>query len=217
MQPETPQAGKPVDPESNVNEEAGTLAKLPPVEPSPSQQWSQTGEELSEQIVLLLERAGEVFGEYKPAILAIGIALAAVPFLAFIVAFMSTINAIPLLAPTFKLVGFGFTAWFVYRYLLFAPHRQELSEELKGLRQQVLGDQNQKLPHKQFRLNLRPVQTHQSQHPIQSQTLNHPNLVLNQLPNQTLKLLNQLPAKHLQTHLLKLILKFQLESKAFCS
>lgn len=143
MQPETPQAGKPVDSESNINEEAGTLAKLPPVEPSPSQQWSQTGKELSEQIVLLLERAGEVFGEYKPAILAIGIALAAVPLLAFIVAFMSIINAIPLLAPTFKLVGFGFTAWFVYRYLLFAPHRQELSEELKGLRQQVLGDQNQ--------------------------------------------------------------------------
>ncbi len=142
MPPETPQAGETVNPEADLNEEAGTLA-IPPAEPSSSQPWSQTGKELSEQIVLLLERAGEVFGEYKLAILAIGIALAAVPLLAFIVAFVSIINAIPLLAPTFKLVGFGVTAWFVYRYLLFAPHRQELSKELKGLRQQVLGDQNQ--------------------------------------------------------------------------
>jgi hypothetical protein len=145
MQPETPQARETVKPESNVNGEASTLAKLPTTEPSPSQQWRQTGKELAEQIVLLLERTGEVFREYKPAIIAIGLALAAMPIVAFVVALLAVINVIPLLAPALKLVGFGFTAWFVYRYLLFAPNRQELSEELQGVGKQVLGGQDSQM------------------------------------------------------------------------
>lgn len=141
MQPENRPPGE-IDLESNVNPETVTLAKLPPAESPPSQQWSQTGKEVSEQISLLLDRAGELFEEYKPVIIVIGVALAAILSLALITVFVSVINLIPLLAPTFKLIGFGVTAWFVYRYLLFAPNRQELSEQLKGLREQVLGKQN---------------------------------------------------------------------------
>jgi hypothetical protein len=138
MQPEISPAGETANLESNVNEESGTLTKLPPAEQS-SQQWSQASRQLAEQIILLLNRAGETFGEYKPAIIVIGLALAAMPFLAFIVALLTVINIIPLLAPALKLIGFGFTAWFVYRYLLFAPNRQELSQELQNLKGQVLG------------------------------------------------------------------------------
>lgn len=121
--------------------ESGTLATLPPAE----QSFEQKRKELSRQIVLVLNRAGETLGEYKPAIIAIGLVLLAMPFLAFIVALLAVINALPLLAPTFKLIGFGFTAWFVYRYLLFAPNRQELSQEVENLKGQVLGPKNESL------------------------------------------------------------------------
>jgi hypothetical protein len=56
-------------------------------------------------------------------------------------AIISAINDIPLLAPTFELVGLGYTGWFVYRYLLTNSSRQELGQEFQALRNQVMGKQ----------------------------------------------------------------------------
>lgn len=54
-------------------------------------------------------------------------------------AIVSAINDIPLLAPTFELVGLGYTGWFVYRYLLTKSTRQELVQEFESLKTQVVG------------------------------------------------------------------------------
>ena len=54
-------------------------------------------------------------------------------------AIISAINDIPLLAPTFELVGLGYTGWFVYRYLLTRSSRQELVQEFESLKTQVVG------------------------------------------------------------------------------
>ncbi|MEL6440832.1 MAG: CAAD domain-containing protein [Cyanobacteria bacterium J06621_8] len=54
-------------------------------------------------------------------------------------AVVSAINDIPLLAPTFELVGLGYTAWFVYRYLWSNSSRQELVQEFQALKNQVIG------------------------------------------------------------------------------
>lgn len=54
-------------------------------------------------------------------------------------AIISAINDIPLLAPTFELVGLGYTGWFVYRYLLTNSSRQELGQEFQALKNQVMG------------------------------------------------------------------------------
>lgn len=54
-------------------------------------------------------------------------------------AVISAINDIPLLAPTFELIGLGYTGWFVYRYLLTKSTRQELVQEFESLKTQVVG------------------------------------------------------------------------------
>ncbi len=41
---------------------------------------------------------------------------------------VGAINHVPLIPKVFELVGLGYTAWFVYRYLLFKESRQELSK-----------------------------------------------------------------------------------------
>ncbi|MGB5635926.1 MAG: CAAD domain-containing protein [Waterburya sp.] len=56
-------------------------------------------------------------------------------------AIISAINDIPLLAPTFELVGLGYTGWFVYRYLLTNSSRQELGQEFEALKNQVMGQE----------------------------------------------------------------------------
>ena len=53
---------------------------------------------------------------------------------------IDALNDVPLLAPTFELIGMGYTAWFVYRYLLKASTRQELVQEFKSYKEQVTGD-----------------------------------------------------------------------------
>ena len=54
-------------------------------------------------------------------------------------AVISAINDIPLLAPTFELVGLTYSGWFVYRYLLTKSSRQELVQEFESLKTQVVG------------------------------------------------------------------------------
>ena len=56
-----------------------------------------------------------------------------------VLAILNTINEIPLLAPTFELVGLVYAGWFVYRFLLKDSNRQELTENVVSLRDQVLG------------------------------------------------------------------------------
>jgi hypothetical protein len=118
--------------ELGISMEPGTLSKLPSAKESTSQQTN-------EQLSLLVERLNEVFSEYRQPITTIGVALAAIPFIVLTVSLLRVINAIPLFSSTFELIGFGFTSWFVYRYLLFAESRQELSQEYQDLKQQILG------------------------------------------------------------------------------
>lgn len=54
-------------------------------------------------------------------------------------AILDALNDIPLLTPTFELIGIGYTAWFVNRYLLSTSKRQELAQEVQTLKQQIIG------------------------------------------------------------------------------
>ncbi|HEY9844642.1 MAG TPA: CAAD domain-containing protein [Candidatus Caenarcaniphilales bacterium] len=106
------------------------------------QNWQESKDQLYWLLSVLPERVGEVHEEYKKPITTVAIALAAIPFVVLTVALLQMINAIPLFAPTFKLIGFGYASWFVYRYLLFAERRQELSQEYQSLKGKILGQKS---------------------------------------------------------------------------
>jgi hypothetical protein len=57
-------------------------------------------------------------------------------------ALLSAINEVPLLEPTFELVGLGYSVWFIYRYLLKASNRDELGKEFDKLKSQIVGHVN---------------------------------------------------------------------------
>ena len=56
-----------------------------------------------------------------------------------VLAILDALNDIPLLAPTFELIGIGYSAWFVYRYLLKVETREELGQEIQAITSQVVG------------------------------------------------------------------------------
>lgn len=114
------------------------LTKLPASE-AYQEQWRQIGEKTYTFLASLPDYVTEFFSQYRRPIVTIALVFGAFLSVKLTLALLDAINDIPLLAPTFELVGLGYTAWFVYRYLLRANNRQELGDEIKSLKDQIVG------------------------------------------------------------------------------
>jgi len=121
-----------------ASSEVSPLAKLPSSVQS-EDQWRRIGAQISTFLAQLPDYLGRFFNEYKQPIITVALILAAIVSLRVILAVLGALNDIPLVAPTFELVGIGYSVWFVNRYLLKASNRQELSQELQNLKSQVVG------------------------------------------------------------------------------
>ena len=81
----------------------------------------------------------DFFNEYRRPIITIGIFFGGLVTAKLALAVLEAINEIPLLAPTFEIIGLGYTVWFGWRYIRLASKRQELLEDINALKDQVLG------------------------------------------------------------------------------
>jgi hypothetical protein len=82
----------------------------------------------------------EYFGEGKKANLTLAIIIiAAIPLLIVTSILVDFLNKLPLLPSLFELVGFGYSIWFVYRYLLLANTRKELIDGITAWKNKVFG------------------------------------------------------------------------------
>ncbi|MBD2042855.1 CAAD domain-containing protein [Microcoleus sp. FACHB-672] len=121
-------------------EEAGVLATVNSSDGNGmGDQWQQIRDQVVQIISELPNYVGGFFAANQRPILSIGLIVATLVTIKVTLAVLDAVNDIPLLAPTFELIGLGYTAWFVNRFLLRAANRQELSSEVKNLKDQVLG------------------------------------------------------------------------------
>ena len=82
----------------------------------------------------------EYFGEGKKSNLTIAIiVITTIPLLIAASALLDFLNKLPLLPSVFELVGFGYSGWFVYRYLLLANTRKELTDAIATWKNKVFG------------------------------------------------------------------------------
>lgn len=123
-------------PEIN-NQTGGTITKLQPA--SESQEWQKYLDQSFSFVSTLPDYVGNFFNQYKQPLIIVGAFLAAIVTIKVVLAVLDALNDIPLVAPTFELIGIGYSAWFVYRYLLKANTRSELTSEITTLKSQVLG------------------------------------------------------------------------------
>jgi hypothetical protein len=124
-------------------EQAGAITKVSATE-EPASQWERIREQVLQILSELPEYVGGFFSDYQKPIITLVLLLSGVVSVKVFLAVLDAINDIPLLAPTFELVGLGYTTWFVYRYLLRATSRKELSEELQAFKEQVVGQKSPK-------------------------------------------------------------------------
>lgn len=125
----------------NINNQTGTITKLqPPVQSQ--EQWQKYTQQISGFLATLPEYLGGFFNQYKQPLVSVGLIVTAVVSVKVLLAILDSLNDIPLVAPTFELIGIGYSAWFVYRYLLKASTRKELTNEITTLKSQVVGKNN---------------------------------------------------------------------------
>ncbi len=126
-------------PEVEVNNQpGGTITKIQPSTQS-QEEWLKYGEQISSFLATLPEYLGTFYNKYKQPLVFAAVFVAAVIAVKVVLAVLDALNDIPLVAPSFELIGIGYSTWFVYRYLLKASTRKELTSEIQGLRSQVVG------------------------------------------------------------------------------
>jgi CAAD domains of cyanobacterial aminoacyl-tRNA synthetase len=93
----------------------------------------------TEFLATLPKDVQKFYADNKSAVTTVGIVLGTVVGLKLTLAVLSAINEIPLLAPTFEMVGIGYTTWFVWRYLFKASTRSELTGEFNSFKSGIFG------------------------------------------------------------------------------
>ena len=81
----------------------------------------------------------EAYGEYRKPMTTVGLLVVASLTVAVADGILDRLNSIPLFAPTFELIGLGFSGWFIFRYLLYAESRQELKQEVDIVKSRIVG------------------------------------------------------------------------------
>ncbi|ABG53819.1 conserved hypothetical protein [Trichodesmium erythraeum IMS101] len=119
--------------------EAGSLAKVSNSEKT-SNQFGDVKNQFLETFSELPAIISGFFGQYKKPILTLVTVVGLIITFKVILAVLESLNDIPLLAPTFELIGIIYSGWFTYRYLIRASNRQELSAEIKAWKEQILGN-----------------------------------------------------------------------------
>ncbi len=125
---------EPVNPAISTDQ-AGSLSALSP----DNEQWRQMGAKAAELLSSFPEYFGAFFAEYRKPILYLDVVFGSIVSVKLTLAILGAINDIPLMEPTFELIGLGYSVWFVYRFLLKASNRQELGQEFDKLKSQVVG------------------------------------------------------------------------------
>lgn len=131
----------------NAEPVTSTTAKVEVVIDSPTSfsydSVNQSIQPMKEEIVAFLsqlpENLGGFFKEYKRPLTTVGLLIALLVTFKILVGLVEIINEIPLIKPTFETVGLGYSAWFIYRYLLKAETRKELSADFNTLKEEILG------------------------------------------------------------------------------
>lgn len=134
---------------TEINSETKVAEVPEPKDPSVHTEMPE-GSEVNQQVQQILDKISAVlanlpdyvtdfFKEYKRPLITVALIIAAFVSVKLLLAILHAINELPLLAPTFELIGLGYSGWFVYRFLLRDVNRQELTENFTSLKDQVLG------------------------------------------------------------------------------
>ena len=95
-----------------------------------------TGESSESSIVKSIQ---DVWDKSEDRVALIGLGFAGVVGFWAAINIVAAIDKLPVFPSLFELIGLLFSSWFTYRYLLFKPDRQELSQKVSKSISDILG------------------------------------------------------------------------------
>ncbi|MEA5514727.1 CAAD domain-containing protein [Nodularia sp. UHCC 0506] len=115
------------------------LSQLPPAY-EPEAQWRRVARSITHFLEQLPEYVSSFFQKNQRPLVNLTLILTAIMTMKVVIAILGAINDIPLLSPTFELIGIGYFTWFSLRYFTKSETRQELSQKIRLLQQEIVGE-----------------------------------------------------------------------------
>lgn len=104
-----------------------------------SQPWQELLDTVLDFLAKIPNYIGSFFSDYRQPLVTLLLIASGLVTIYITLAVLDAIDDIPLLSPVLKLVGLGYTAWFIYRYIWKAENRQELWQEFDAFKAQIVG------------------------------------------------------------------------------
>jgi len=126
--------------EATLALEGTNTTNLPKLPPASESEWQRISRQFFEFFGQLPEYLSSFFKDYSQALITLSLIFAAIVTVKVVLAVLSAINDIPLLAPFFELIGIAYATWFTFRYLIKASNRQELAQQIQLLKNEFVGE-----------------------------------------------------------------------------
>lgn len=104
-----------------------------------TEQWLLVGYRISAFVNELPGYFSYFFDAYKQPLIIVGSIVGVFVIFKLMLALVSALNDLPLIAGFLELVGLGYATWFIYRYLISTDSRQELGDKIQEIKEYVLG------------------------------------------------------------------------------
>ncbi|XQQ07116.1 MAG: valine--tRNA ligase [Leptolyngbya sp. IPPAS B-1204] len=120
-----------------------------PVQPAPSDPAARAAEPPIDAAAPVESSSQQIFSGtppdsnkavYKRAAVTVGYLVLLLIGAKILLAVVGAVDDLILISPLLKLIGAGYTAWFIYRFLSRAEMRQELREQINQAREQIRGN-----------------------------------------------------------------------------
>ncbi|MDB9375736.1 CAAD domain-containing protein [Nodularia sphaerocarpa] len=119
--------------------ETTNLSQLPPAD-EPEAQWRRVAKRITHFLEQLPEYVSSFVNKNLRSLINVVLILTAIITVKVVIAILGAINGVPLLAPSFELIGIGYFTWFSLRYLTKSETRQELTEKFRLFKQDIVGE-----------------------------------------------------------------------------
>ena len=86
---------------------------------------------------------GQYWQQYKPIFALVGYLILGLIALNLVLTIVGFVVNLPLVGSLLELIGIGYSIWFTNRYLLSAEKRQEFTQQVKQLKEEILGDKDE--------------------------------------------------------------------------
>jgi len=119
-------------------EQTDNLPKLPAAEGTKFQ-FQQISQQATQFLDKLPDSIGNFLNENRQVIFTLLFVVLSIILAKAVIAILSAVQRIPILALFFEIIGLSYTSWFTTRYLLQSQTRQELIQKISELKQRAFG------------------------------------------------------------------------------